>query len=134
MNGSSSAGKKLTIAGRAERVSAARVFVAEILGAQHPWGDTAVLLTGELVANSVRHSDSRLAGQTITVTVTAEAGALLVEVTDRSGLGLPVVRSDDGQAEGGRGLQLVNALAARWGYRRHGRRTTTWFELQATRT
>ena len=76
-----------------------------------------MLLAGELVANSVRHSDSSLPGQTITVTVTAEADGLLVEVTDRSGPGLPTLRHDDDQAEGGRGLQLVNALAGRWGCR-----------------
>ena len=31
-------------------------------------------------------------------------------------------------AEGGRGLQLVAGLAARWGWRRRGERTVTWFE------
>ena len=131
MNGASSAGESLTISGRAERVAVARAFVAAILGAQHPCGETAVLLAGELVANSVRHSDSSLPGQTITVTVTGEEDGLLVEVTDRSGPGLPALRHDDGQAEGGRGLQLVNAFAGRWGCRQHGRRTTTWFELRA---
>jgi anti-sigma regulatory factor (Ser/Thr protein kinase) len=131
VNGASSAGESLTISGRAERVCVARVFVAAVLGAEHPCGETAVLLAGELVANSVRHSGSSLPGQTITVTVTAEADGLLVEVTDRSGPGLPVLRHDDGQAEGGRGLQLVNALAGRWGCWQHGCHTTTWFELRA---
>jgi len=127
------AGESLTISGRAERVRVARAFVAEILGAGHPWTDTAVLLVGELVANSVQHSDSSLPGQTITVTATAGADGLLVEVTDRSGAGLPVLRHD-GQAESGRGLHLVDALADRWGCRQDGRRTTTWFELRAAST
>ena len=29
----------------------------------------------------------------------------------------------------GRGLQFVADLAARWGWRRRGGRTVTWFEL-----
>jgi len=131
VNGASPAGESVTISGRAERVCVARAFVAAILGAQHPCGETAVLLAGELVANSVRHSDSSLPGQTITVTVTAGADGLLVEVTDRSGPGLPVLQQGDSQAEDGRGLQLVNALAGRWGCWQHGCRTTTWFELRA---
>src|ERR1700691_3189044 len=28
------------------------------------------------------------------------------------------------------GLQLVAGLAARWGWRQHGERTVTWFELR----
>ena len=34
-------------------------------------------------------------------------------------------------AEGGRGLHLVQDLAARWGWRRRGGRMVTWFEIQA---
>ena len=50
---------------------------------------------------------------------------------DRSGSGVPELRAADKDAEGGRGLGLVAGLAARWGWRRHGARTVTWFELQA---
>jgi len=32
-------------------------------------------------------------------------------------------------AEAGRGLRLVEALADRWGYERGGGRAVTWFEL-----
>jgi len=38
----------------------------------------------------------------------------------------------DRDAEGGRGLQFVAGLAARWGWRRRrGGRLVTWFEIQA---
>jgi hypothetical protein len=58
--------------------------------------------------------------------------AVRVEVTDRSGDGAPVLlpaASADGEAEGRRGMRLVDTLAARWGYCRGGGFTTTWFEL-----
>jgi hypothetical protein len=35
----------------------------------------------------------------------------------------------DGEAEGGQGMRLVDALSARWGYQRGGGLATTWFEL-----
>jgi len=43
-----------------------------------------------------------------------------VEVTDRNGAGVPELRPADRDAEGGRGLQLVAGIAARWGWRRRG--------------
>ena len=52
-----------------------------------------------------------------------------VEVTDRGGPEVPGLRSVGCDAEGGRGLQLVEGLAARWGLRQRGGRTMTWFEL-----
>jgi anti-sigma regulatory factor (Ser/Thr protein kinase) len=88
------------------------------------------LLASELFGNSVRHSSSGLPGQTVTVTVVACAGAIRVEVTDRSGPGVPQVRPAADDAEAGRGLRLVAGLAAQWGWRRRGGRTVTWFELR----
>jgi hypothetical protein len=80
----------------------------------------------------VRHSSSGLPGQTVTVTVLreGEGEGVRVEVTDRSGVTVPVLRPGDCGAEGGRGLYLVDSLAARWGAEQDGDRTTTWFELQ----
>jgi len=105
--------------------------VFAVLGPGHPCGDDAVLLASELFSNSVRHSNSGLPGETITVTVTACAGVVRVEVTDRSGPGVPEPRPAVDDAEGGRGLGLVAGLAARWGWRRRDGRTVTWFVLRA---
>jgi anti-sigma regulatory factor (Ser/Thr protein kinase) len=55
-----------------------------------------------------------------------------VEVTGRKADGVPVLRPPDGEAEGSRGLRLVEDLAARWGYQRGGGQATTWFELWGT--
>jgi anti-sigma regulatory factor (Ser/Thr protein kinase) len=121
--------ESVTLAGRAERARVARSFVSEVLGPGHPCGDDAVLLVSEVFGNSVRHSGSGAPGETVTVAVRAGDGIVRVEVTDRAGPGTPGLRAAGRDAEGGRGLQLVAGLAARWGWRRRGRRTVTWFEL-----
>ena len=122
--------ESVTVAGRVDRARVAREFVGAVLGQGHSCRDDAVLLMSELFGNSVRHSGSSVPGETVTVAVMAEDGVVRVEVTDRSGSGLPVLRPADRNAEGGRGLQLVARLAAQWGWRRRGGRTVTWFELR----
>jgi hypothetical protein len=99
-------------------------FAAAVLG-QHPAGDTAVLLLSELVTNSVRHSASGLPGSTVTVTVLAAGEVIRVEVADRSGVTVPALRpGGSGLEGGGRGLYLVDCLAAR-GIRAGGRSSAT---------
>ena len=109
--------ESVTVAGRAERAPVARAFVGGVLGPGHPCGDAAALLVSELFGNSVRHSRSGAAGETVTVTVRAGAGdgVVRVEVTDRSGPGVPELYPAGRDAEDGRGLRLVAGLAARWG-------------------
>lgn len=119
--------ESVRVAGRGDRARVVRAFVGAVLGPGHPCGDDAVLLASEPFGNSVRHSSSGLPGETVTVTVTACIGTVRVEVTDRSGPGLPELRSPGHDAEGGRGLQLVKGLAARWGWRRRGEQVVTWF-------
>ncbi len=121
--------ESVKVAGLVERARVVRAFVSAVLGPGHPCGDDAVLLTSELFGNSIRHSSSGLPGETVTVTVTTCTGAVRVEVADRSGPGVPELRPVGEDAEGGRGLGLVAVLAARWGWRRRGARTVTWFEL-----
>jgi anti-sigma regulatory factor (Ser/Thr protein kinase) len=120
----------VTLAGLAERARVARAFVAGVLGPGHPCGDDAALLVSELFGNSVLYSGSGAPGETVTVAVRAREGLVRVEVTDRSGPVVPELRVAGRDAEGGRGLQLVAGLAARWGWRRRGGRTVTWFELR----
>jgi anti-sigma regulatory factor (Ser/Thr protein kinase) len=130
MAGAVAARESVTIAGRPERVAVARAFAVAVLGQENRERETAVLLLSELVTNSVRHSDSRLPGQTITVTVLSDGKVIRVEVTDCGGAAVPALRSGDAEAEGGRGLYLVDTLAARWGFAQDGDHATTWFELQ----
>jgi serine/threonine-protein kinase RsbW len=122
--------ESVTVAGRAERSRVARAFAVGVLGPRHPCGDDAALLVSELFGNSVRHSRSGAAGGTVTVAVSAGSGVVRVEVTDRSGPEVPELYAAGRDAEGGRGLQLVAGLAARWGWRQHGGQRVTWFELR----
>src|SRR5262249_31584449 len=89
------------------------------------------LLTSELVTNSVSHSNSRLDGGTVMVTVRTAADRVRVEVSDDGGPTRPEMRHDDDLAETGRGLRLVDAYALGWSCRRSGSRTVTWFECPA---
>ncbi len=122
--------ESVKVAGLLERARVVRAFVGEVLGPDHPCGDVAVLLVSEIFSNSVRHSGSGAPGETVTVAVRAGDGIVRVEVTDRAGPGTPELGPASRDAEGGRGLQLVASLAARWGWRRRrGERMVTWFEL-----
>jgi len=128
--------ERVTIAAVPERVWLARAFVAAVLGGSHPCNDLAVLLASGLVTNSVRHSGSAVPSGLVTVAVAVCGGGVRVEVTDRSGDGASVLQPAafaDGDAEGRRGMGLVDACAARWGYWRGGGFTTTWFELSRCR-
>lgn len=93
----------------------------------------AQLLVPELVANAVRHSDTaRIRGAHVTLLVFAQDGGVIrIEVTDAgSATGRPHVRPYDEDGEGGRGLLLVDALAARWGAERTDAGCTVWCELR----
>ena len=86
------------------------------------------------MTSSVRHSGSAVPGGLVTVTVAAGDEDVRVEVTDWSGDSAPVLQPAafaHGEAEGSRGMRLVDGLAARWGYQRGGGLAKTWFELQA---
>src|SRR5579859_4343054 len=83
--------QRLVVGGHPSQVSVARAFVREVLGDGHPGLERATLLTSELVTNSVSHSDSRLDGGTVTVTVGTAADRVRVEVTDDGGPAEPVV-------------------------------------------
>jgi anti-sigma regulatory factor (Ser/Thr protein kinase) len=122
---------RLVIGGRPEQVGVARAFIRQVLGVGHPGIDRATLLTSELVTNSVNHSDSRLDGGTITVTVRTPVGRVRVEVQDDGGPTAPSLRRDDDLAETGRGLRLVDAYALTWDYHQVGTRMLTWFECAA---
>ena len=124
--------QSLTVPGHAEQVPRARSFIATVLTAHGLGDEVACLLGSELVTNAVRHSDSRLPGGTVTVTVTAARGEILVAVTDDGGAAWPVIRPrQDPCAEDGRGLVLVAQLSVRWGYRRGDGSLTTWFQVPA---
>jgi anti-sigma regulatory factor (Ser/Thr protein kinase) len=116
--------ESVTFAGRPDQVREARAFVARLLGPSHPRGDVVILLASELVTNSVRHGGAAVPTEPVTVTVVVWDAGVRVEVTGRKADGVPVLRRPDDEAEGSRGLRLVEDLAVRWGCERGGGQAT----------
>ena len=91
---------------------------------------TAALLATELVTNAVVHGRAA-PGREVGVRYVLGPGVLRVEVSDGGGA-MPVRQTGvDPEADGGRGLLLVEALADAWGVeaRAQGIGKTVWFEL-----
>jgi anti-sigma regulatory factor (Ser/Thr protein kinase) len=88
----------------------------------------AMLLTSELVANSVLHSGA-VPGDTIALLMHLTDRTIRVEVHD-SGPGFePRRRVSPTPAESHWGLEIVEGLANRWGVAPGGGGTMVWFEL-----
>ncbi|MCA1824281.1 MAG: ATP-binding protein [Mycobacteriales bacterium] len=106
--------------------AAARRFVAERLA---EWrvasvADAAELLTSELVTNAVVH-----AGTEIGVVVETGRDAVRIEVSDGDHRApVPRIRPFE-DVTTGRGLTLVEMLAARWGVQARDGGKAVWFEL-----
>ena len=96
----------------------------------HRWSalvddDDVALMVSELVTNVSRHARTEAL-----VRVILRADCLRVEVTDRSREPIEV-RPHALGAETGRGLRIVEALAADWGVQDIARGKTVWFEVPA---
>jgi Histidine kinase-, DNA gyrase B-, and HSP90-like ATPase. len=90
------------------------------------------LLVTELVANSVRHAGLD-ESDPITVMLELSDARVRVEVRDPGeGFAFPV-RPQKLDSEGGRGLQIVAAIAHRWGVDR-SKPIAVWFEIDLERT
>jgi anti-sigma regulatory factor (Ser/Thr protein kinase) len=85
--------------------------------------DTALLLTSELVTNAVIHGRSA-----VQLEVRIDGSRLRVDVGDDNSR-LPLQKSPDHGALDGRGLQIVDLLATRWGVYDEPLGKTVWFEL-----
>lgn len=91
----------------------------------------ATLLISEVVTNAVLHPAPTDGAVPILLRITTTVRGVRVEVSD-PGPGFdpahPVLRNPE---FGGRGLLLVDRLAARWGAAPHGGRFRVWFEVDA---
>jgi len=86
------------------------------------------LLATELVSNVVRH-----VGSPMTVRVASRGPAIRIEVDDDSG-SPPVLLHPAPDAESGRGLLLVEALACEWGWNARDQGKTVWFVVDPDET
>lgn len=118
--------------GLASQIQHARRFVERML-ARSPELTTATLLTSELATNAITHSTSGMPGGKFEVAVDLGEGWARVEVRDLGSPEHPRAQHRDAYdtSEHGRGLDLVEALAAKWGSeaRPDGLGRRVWFEL-----
>ncbi|MGW3248807.1 ATP-binding protein [Streptomyces sp. NPDC001070] len=113
--------RELTSVGRARRLTTAQV---------REWSldeltDTVELLVSELVTNALRHARGP-----VRLNLRVEGARLRCEVEDVSSAA-PVRRAAETDAEGGRGIEILDLLSAAWGTDRTATGKTTWFELPA---
>jgi anti-anti-sigma factor len=125
---------ELPLAPTRTAATAARRFVHETLQSWWPAApdgelrDQAQLLAGELVTNAVGHAQTDMR-------LRLELGGDLLHIAVRDlDRRLPRLLPDDPQAEGGRGLRLVEWLAAAWGAQPHPEGgKVVWCTLQTSR-
>ncbi|MFC4909202.1 ATP-binding protein [Actinomadura gamaensis] len=126
----------LTLPGHPRSVRHARRFLRDTLVPAHATDggevlDDLTLVVDEFAGNAIRHTASGRGGQ-VTIALLLGSGAVRVEVTDDGADGRrPEVR-DAPEDESGRGLHIVQALAAAWGHRADGHRTTVWADVRLT--
>ena len=122
---------------RPEEVAAARRFVRGGLtrGGLTRGSDaleTAQLLVSETVTSSLDQSAPNRGAGTLEVGYALVGRKLRVEVSDDGGPARLRRRIHAVRPAGGRGLELVRALASRWGVRESSAGRTIWFEVDIT--
>ena len=90
-------------------------------------GGVAVLLVSELVTNALRYG-----AQPMRMVARHTGDHLRVEVHDARGGEPPRLRRAAPDSTNGRGMMIVDALAARWGWSEFGGEKQVWFELDLT--
>ncbi|WP_307865936.1 ATP-binding protein [Streptomyces smyrnaeus] len=124
----------LAVLARAADIGAVRHEVAAHCAR---WGapqaaEVAALCVSELLTNVVLHVGE---GAPATVRVTwCGSERVRVGVTDPDPRPLPVLLAAAPDAEGGRGIALIDALALRWGVEQGAYAKTVWCELPAAPT
>ncbi|HET6817956.1 MAG TPA: ATP-binding protein [Mycobacteriales bacterium] len=119
------AGRSIRLPPTARSTTQARRFV---LSALSDWGldalrDTAALLTSEVVTNSVLHARTD-----VEVSIARHDEGVVVEVSDGSRRA-PVRRLQLDEATTGRGVELLEQLAASWDVTLHSDGKTVRFSL-----
>jgi anti-sigma regulatory factor (Ser/Thr protein kinase) len=111
--------------GRARRWARSRLAGSGI-GADEPVAETLILLISELVTNAVVHTGCPAVLRMLFPAAPAEP--VRVEVADRS-QAPPAPRHAERDETGGRGLELVDGLADRWGWRPEAGGKQIWCEV-----
>jgi two-component sensor histidine kinase len=86
-----------------------------------------MLIVSELVSNAIEHA--RTASVVIVRRLTLMVHVIVIDGSSAP----PLLQPYDVTAPRGRGLQMVDELAARWGWERHSRGKTVWASVELTR-
>ena len=126
--------------GTPDAAGQARAIVRQALGDRHPHASDATVIASELVSNAVLHTRSGQPGGTLILSVAtaAQPGEVHIHVRDAGDpdsrlLDAPVPSASDPDAEHGRGLAIVDALAADWGAYVTSSGQTTWARISPRR-
>ncbi len=113
--------------GRARRWARSRL-VGSGIGDDEPLAETLILLISELVTNAVVHTGCPAVLRMLFGGGGGGAGTVRVEVADASDRP-PLQRHAEGEDTNGRGLELVDGLADRWGWQPEGAGKQIWCEV-----
>jgi anti-sigma regulatory factor (Ser/Thr protein kinase) len=115
--------------GRARRWARSRLLGSGI-GADEPLAETLILLISELVTNAVVHTGCPAVLRMLVPSAAqgVDHGTVRLEVADVSDCP-PRQRHADRDETGGRGLELVDGLADRWGWQPEGAGKQIWCEI-----
>jgi anti-sigma regulatory factor (Ser/Thr protein kinase) len=112
--------------------TAARAAVRPILQSwkctDEDWLFDAQLIVTELVTNAIRHG-----GGGLELMLTMHERSVTVSVADGSAV-IPEVHARDAEADGGRGLLLIEALSDAWGVEDHHGGKRVWVRLHESST
>lgn len=112
--------------GRARRWARSRL-IGSGMEDDEPVAETLILLISELVTNAVVHTGCPAVLRMLFGS-TGSTGTVRVEVADTS-CRPPRPRHAEGEDTGGRGLELVDGLADRWGWQPEGAGKRIWCEV-----
>ncbi|XQE81432.1 ATP-binding protein [Streptomyces microflavus] len=115
--------------GRARRWARSRL-VGSGIGDDEPLAETLILLISELVTNAVVHTGCPAVLRMLFggAGASGAGGTVRVEVADASDCP-PRPRHAEGDDTNGRGLELVDGLADRWGWQPEGAGKQIWCEV-----
>ncbi|MFE7129965.1 ATP-binding protein [Streptomyces sp. NPDC057638] len=113
--------------GRARRWARSRLLRSGIRS-DEPLAETLILLISELVTNAVVHTGCPAELRMVFGAGPVEAGTVRVEVADQCAHP-PRPRHAHGDDTNGRGLELVDGLADRWGWRPEAGGKSIWCEV-----
>jgi two-component sensor histidine kinase len=117
---------------RPEEVAAARRFVRAGLTRGSDTWETAQLLVSETVTSALDQGAPARGSGTLEIGYAVVGSRFRVEVSDDGGPARLRRRIHAVRSASGRGLQVVRALASRWGVRESSAGRTIWFEVDIT--